>query len=265
MIKFIVCLLASLTGALTVAAQDTFQLAPPLLKYNTVFFSDEVKVSIAFAQPGTAIHYTVNNNEPTEKDPVYFKEISIDKNFTTLKARSFGKGFIPSGTVQATFIKDGLPVDSAVYSPPHIQYNGTGKNTLTDNKGGIASFTNKTWLGFQSDTVTVTFFLSGKKKVGSVLFNLLQDQGSWIFFPSKAEMYAAADISSASAPSGQIIFSAEEYKEVSGCKPFVLHFNRKIKTDAVTLRLYLLKNIPDWHPGKGQPGWIFIDEVKLYK
>jgi hypothetical protein len=38
-------------------AQDTFQLAPPLVKYNSVFFADKTMVEIKFAQSATAVHY----------------------------------------------------------------------------------------------------------------------------------------------------------------------------------------------------------------
>ena len=39
---------------------------------------------------------------------------------------------------------------------------------------------------------------------------------------------------------------------------------QKIKTHTLKLVLLPLKKIPDWHHGKGNHGWLFIDEIKVY-
>src|SRR5882757_547433 len=91
-------------------AQQQFQLAAPLLRYSSSFFKDSAIASLKFEQPGTQIFYTVNNNEPTENDALYQKEIVIKKSPVTLKAKVFGNGFIPSETVRVTFIKEGLKI-----------------------------------------------------------------------------------------------------------------------------------------------------------
>jgi hypothetical protein len=260
--KYIACITASVLLLFSVAAQDVFQLAPPIMKYPSVFFSHKAEVVLAFAQPGTVIHYTTNGNEPDENDPSYTGPVVITDNFTTLKARVFGKGFLPSETTQATFVKDGLPLKKIEFSSPNKTYGGEGVNTLMDNKGGATSYTSKTWLGFNQDTVSITISLNKKQKTGAVLFNLLQDYGSWIFFPYKAEVYST--VNARILKQGELFFTASENIDVNVCRPYLISFKRKIKTDFITLKFYLRNPIPEWHPGKGQPSWIFIDEVKLY-
>jgi hypothetical protein len=245
-------------------SQQLFQLAPPFIKYGSVFFKDEVKVALLFAQPGTVTRYTTNGSEPTENDAAYKEPIRINKSFTVVKAKVFGKNFLPSETTEATFIKDGLQLKTVACNNPDETYTGEGENTLMDNKGGIISYTSKTWLGFKQDTINIIISLPKKQKVNAVLFNLLQDYGSWIFFPQKAELYIPEKEGSGFKKSGEINFNPDQKKDISVSKPFLINFKRKVKTDKVKLQLYLLKNIPDWHPGKGQSSWIFIDEVKLY-
>ncbi len=92
--------------------QQLFQLAPPVLQYHSAFFKDSETASLKFAQPGTKIYYTLNGAEPTQKDAVYHQPIVIKKSLTTLKAKVFGNGYLPSETIQATFIKDGLKIKS---------------------------------------------------------------------------------------------------------------------------------------------------------
>lgn len=264
MIKNIASLILFLSFTCCAVSQQLFQLAPPFIKYNSVFFKDEIKVTLLFAQPGTAIRYTTNGKEPTENDAAYKEPLRVNKSFTTVKAKVFGKNFLPSETAEATFIKDGLQLKTVTYNPPDKSYTGQGENTLMDNKGGMTAYTDKTWLGFRQDTVNIIISLSKKQKAGAVLFNLLQDHGSWIFFPEKAEVYIDGKESGGFIKSGEMNFKPEEKKDMNVCKAFTINFKRKIKTDRIKLQLYLLKNIPEWHPGKGRSSWIFIDEVKVY-
>jgi Chitobiase/beta-hexosaminidase C-terminal domain len=244
-------------------AQELFQFAPPFMKYNSAFFKEQVSVSLLFAQAGAVIRYTTNGREPTEKDLVYRAPITITRNFTTLKAKVFGNNFLASETVQAVFVKDGMPLKSITYPAPAEQYGGDGANALMNNKGGIAAFTSNTWLGFQQDTVDFIISLNKKQKISTVLFNLLQNYDAWIFFPEKADIYYA-DKTGIFIKNGTLLLTPEANKDKNACSPFTLKFIDKVNTTSVKLQLHLLKQIPAWHPGKGQKSWIFIDEVKLY-
>jgi len=86
--------------------QQLVQLAPPLMKYNSVFFKNEKNVELKFAQPGTQIHYTLNNQPPAEQDKIYTAPIHIKETITTVKAIATDNNFLTSEIVSATFIKD---------------------------------------------------------------------------------------------------------------------------------------------------------------
>jgi hypothetical protein len=256
-------LLLIFTFAFNGRAQELFQLAPPFLKFRSMFFKEEVKVSLLFAQAGTVIRYTINGKEPTENDSVFKGPITITKRFTTLKAKVFGKHFLASETVQANFVRDGLPIERVAHPLPAERYSGEGPNTLMDNIGGITTFTNSTWLGFQQDTVDIIISAQKKQKISAVLFNLLQNYDAWIFFADKVDLYYA-DEKGIFIRNGTMLLPAEENRDKNACRPFLLKFINKVNTTSVKLQLHLLKQIPAWHPGKGQRSWIFIDEVKLY-
>lgn len=246
------------------SAQDTFQLALPLLKYPSVFFTKEAKIEMAFAEPNTQIHYTLNGQNPTENTHIYTKPIIISKSFTTVKARVFSKNYAPSDVVQATFIKDGLPIKSVESTVPNPKYKGSGATTLIDNKGGSTSISGNTWLGFQTDTVEIVLNLTKKEAVKKILVNLLQDYGSWIFLPTRIEAFYFNDKMTSFQPLGTQVFNQD--KNVNGvfCIPSVLDAKQSIKTNKIKLQLHLLKSIPEWHAGKGSKSWIFIDEIKVY-
>jgi hypothetical protein len=243
-------------------AQDNFQLARPLLKYPSVFFTNEVTVEMAFAEANTQIRYTLDGQEPTENAPLYTQPVRITKGFTTIKARVFSKVYLPSDVVEATFIKDGLPIKSIENTPPNQKYKGSGAMTLIDNKGGSTHISGNTWLGFQTDTVDIVMQLHKKEKVKNVLVNLLRDYGSWIFLPQKIEVNVFKN--DAFQLVDNKIFEQDENVNGSACVPIVFALKNGIKTDKLKIQLYLVKQIPDWHAGKGNKSWIFIDEVKAY-
>lgn len=260
--KYIGSFLVLIQSFFLSAAQDTFQLAAPFIKHQSVFFKKEASVEIVFAQQGSSIHYTLNGAVPVETDAVYTKPLVIKKNFTAVKARVFGKGFLASETEQAIFMKEGIPVKSIEHPAPDAKYSGDGGKTLNDNKGGILSLQSKTWLGFLMDTITFTIAVNKKQAVQSVLFQLLQDYNSWIFFPDKAEVYCNMD--GVMQKQGEMFFAKVENKDTKLVQPFVIPFGKTVRTDLVQLRIYTCSKIPDWHAGKGQKGWLFIDELKIY-
>ena len=257
-------LIIFISNIAVLSAQESFQLAPPLLKYPSVFFTKEAKIEMAFAEPNTEIHFTTNGAEPTQNDLIYKTPLSITTNFTTVKARVFSKIYQASDVVAATFIKDGLPIHSVECTPPNPKYAGSGATTLIDNKGGTTNISNKTWLGFQTDTVEIVLNLNKKEKVNKVLVNLLQDYGSWIFLPEHIEIYSFNSKTKTFQLVGNQIFNQEKEVKGSFCTPSVLTVKKGVKTDKIKLQLYLVKQIPNWHAGKGSRSWIFIDEIKVY-
>jgi Chitobiase/beta-hexosaminidase C-terminal domain len=239
-----------------------FQLAPPLLKYKSVFFEGSTSVEILFNQPGAEVHYTLNGKEPTANDLIYTKPIRITKQ-AMLKAKAFGKSFLPSETVQARFIKDGKKITEIVFSTPGEKYSSTKKDILYDNKGGLFNIHNGSWLGYDTDTVTITIRLQQKEEITSVLVNMLQDEASWIFLPEQTLLYYYNEKQHAFEPAAKELLAFDK-QSAKAIVSKTIHFQQPVYTDQLKLVLLPVKNIPAWHPGKGNHGWLFIDEIKVF-
>jgi Fn3 associated len=259
-----VTLLFLLGISLKIFAQDTFQLAPPLVKYNSIFFTDKAVAAIKFAQSGTAVHYTLNNREPTVKDMVYTKPVAIKNNFTILKVKAFGNSFHPSATVAVTFIKDGKAVQSVQQTIPNKDYTGSGANTLIDNKGGIPQFGSNTWLGYNCDTVSVKMNLKKEQTINKVLLHFLQDEGSWIFMPDEISVNWFDKKTNRFKNFGNEKSVADTASPGSRCNYRIIQATGKMQTDKILISIIVKKRIPEWHPAKGEHGWLFIDEIKVY-
>src|SRR6187200_640882 len=98
-------------SCLNASAQDSFQLAKPLVKYESVFFKDSAKLELKFAQPGAKIYFNIFNRLPTgpfpevtEKSSLYKKPFVLKQPFNTVRVKIFAKGFIPSETIQYSFV-----------------------------------------------------------------------------------------------------------------------------------------------------------------
>lgn len=244
-------------------AQDSFQLAPPVLRYPSVFFATTMPVTMQFAMAGTQIHYTLNGQEPTEQDPLYTRPVVLKKKFSMLKARVFGKGFRPSEVVEARFFRQGLAIAKISQSAPRERYPGSGPNTLIDGQGGLPAADSRTWMGFQ-DTVLLSLTLARPARVKQVLLQVLQNQGAWIFLPQQVAVYAAEKGSDQLVLIGSKLPEAGKKDGQTGCRTILLDLGRKVKTGQIVVKIYPLATLPEGHPGQGKPAWLFLDEVKLY-
>ncbi len=270
MYKLILILTGSISSFFSLA-QDGFQLARPFVKYESVFFKDSAKLELKFAQRGAKIYYTTNHKmlsekskEPSEKSFLYKNPIIFKTLFTTIKAKVFSKEFQPSETIELSFAKEGKQIKKISTSSPNNKYPGSGDSALFDNKGGIENLNSKTWMGFDADSINLIVELSKKEAVGSVLISFLQNEDSWIFLPELILISCFDESKNLFLPFGkEVIFN----KENSSSKiNFRLIFPdlKNIKSRKLMIQIMPVKKIPDWHPGKGQHAWCFIDEIKVY-
>ncbi|MEI7735258.1 MAG: FN3 associated domain-containing protein [Ferruginibacter sp.] len=239
-----------------------FQLAPPILKYRTVFFADTVSCSILFKQPGSAVHYTLNGQEPNSSDKIYTRTLQFKKG-TIVKAKAFGKDFASSETVSAQFVKDGLAISSIHFSTPNPDYSSSNEKILHDNIGGSLNFKNGEWLGYNTDTAEFNITLKKKQAVKTVLLDIFQDEGSWLFLPEQILVMYYDIKQHLYIPAANKNVVAEKASP-KNCNLQQLAFTKTVITDRVKIIILPVKKIPDWHSGKGSHAWFFIDEIKLY-
>lgn len=240
----------------TVCLAQPYELATPLLHFNSIFIDKETTIRMAFDMPNANIRYTLNSEEPNEHSSKYQSPIRIHNQKTVVKAKVFAKGYLPSTTVTQTFYPTGHHIATITTSPPSKQYNGKAQ-LLTDNLSGGSNHGNGRWLGYNSDSVIVEVSLSSPQRLSSVMLHVLQNQPAWIFAPEKIRMYNQRQqcIAERTFTTQQQKSAAAEGIELS--LPPSVHQQLRIV-------IYPLQQLPDWHDGKGQKAWFFIDELKLY-
>ena len=102
--------------------------------------------------------------------------------------------------------------------------------------------------------------LGSVRKIKTVTLGALQDIKSWIWFPKNVKIEYSAD--------------GETYKEVSvtqysgprdqyGAMTFDYVTSKKIKAKYLRITAENFGPNPDWHLGKGEPTWLFFDEIVI--
>src|SRR5690606_19574564 len=96
----------------------------------------------------------------------------------------------------------------------------------------------------------------------SLLISQIPKKVSRIFMPEQIVDYYLDTNKKEYSILGQEIFNHNQAGEKT-CRVIELNTPHQVKTDRLKFVLLPLKKIPDWHNGKGQHGWLFIDEIKV--
>ena len=119
-------------------------------------------------------------------------------------------------------------------------------------------------MGYQQDSVEINIEVESKQKLSSVLINCLQDQGNWIFLPAQITVLYFDERKQSFKLLGEQLPVTNEKIPAASCEPIIIPAAKKVKAQKIKIILKAIKTLPEWHAGKGQAGWLFVDEIKLY-
>lgn len=141
------------------------------------------------------------------------------------------------------------------------KYPSSGSNSLVDGIRGSLSYSDGNWLGFEQVDLEVRLDLGAEKNVKTVTAGFLQNQNSWIFFPTALEVLVSRD--------------GTDFRPASKVELGEPVADSAIKTRQVTVQVdepdvrfleIRAKNVgqcPGWHKGAGRKAWLFVDEITV--
>ncbi|MBB6110023.1 Uncharacterized membrane protein [Mucilaginibacter lappiensis] len=238
------------------------KLTNPLLKNTSQVFQQSFQLQLSNPIKGVDIRYTTDGSAPDSVKSAAYKPGIIFTQNTVLRARAFKAGWLGSDTVQFNFYKNTYIPDSISFlAAADGKYYADGAKTLINKELGGTNFGNMKWLGSQKEMAILMLF---KKPVElhSLTLNTMRNIGSQIFLPAEIEVWGGADEHHLKLLANQK--TAAPRKE----DPFaIISEECKLKTagnvSCIKLVIKPLQKVPDWHPAKGKPGWVFTDEVFL--
>lgn len=207
------------------------------------------------ASNSNGIRYTTDGSNPSLSSTLYTNPIEITKG-QTLKAALFENDTQKSTTIEQRFYwSNAVGKKITLVHQPHEKYNTGGAFTLVDGIIGNRSKFGRDWLGFSGKDLNATIDLGKPETINKVTISVLENQGSWIYFPKNIEVLLSSD--------GQNFESvaqlnSSQIKEVKG--EVVLEVASK-KAQYVKVIATNLGKIQEGNPGAGSEAWLFVDEI----
>jgi len=243
---------------------EIIKLTSPIIDQDSSIIVTSLDVVVKHFLKGTVVRYTTDGSEPDSlSSPIYSKKLRFTKN-TILKTKAFKPGWISSDIVQKTFYKSEIHPDTIYFvTNPDKKYPGTGAKTLTDYELGEQNFSNGKWLAYRDTTMKFVIGFKQARPLQEAHFNAFVDNGAYIF-PILSIMIEGSNDGKEFKKLNEAKFSSlKETEVVRENKSFSCTIPTGPAYKYYRFTLLNLKKLPKWHPGKGTPAWIFVDELFL--
>jgi uncharacterized membrane protein/mono/diheme cytochrome c family protein len=210
---------------------------------------------------GVTIRYTTDGTNPDSVNSTIYKDsVSLTKK-AIFKARAFKNGWLGSDSIVATFFQNTFRADSIrALTPLDSMYKGAvGAKTLINGEKGDLNFRNGQWLGFRRNRMEMLLHYGAPILVSSVTLSSIVDIGGYIMPPAAVEVWG-----------GDNEKNLKKLAHISPAQPdsiragYMAGFDCIFKPTSVRFLKVVavpVAKLPIWHPGKGQKGWIFTDEI----
>lgn len=244
---------------------DVQKINVPTIDQDSSIITQFLDVKIKHMLNGVTVRYTINGTDPDSlTSPIYKNTLRLTRN-TNLKIKVFKPGWISSDVVQKNFYKSAIRPDSIyLLTSTDPKYIADGAKTLVDLELGGNNFSNKKWVGYKDSTLKFMVNFNKPQLLHQAFFNSLIDIGSYVFPIVSITVEGSNDgkkynkITDTKFP--MTIIQKDVMKDV---KTFTVEFPNHTQYKHYKFTVMNLKKLPVWHPGKGTPAWIFIDELFL--
>jgi len=232
----------------------------PFIVSDSRTFKKYMFVMLKSIDEDSKVYYTLDGSEPTMNSSVYTKPIRLD-NTTLIRSFAYNKVLGKSKTIEGKFTKIPEGRSIKLISAYNPQYPANGNEALIDFEKGGKNWRLGGWQGFLGVDFEAVIDLGKVQFVKRVSPEFLSDVGSWICFPNRVEVEISEN-GKDFVKAGQIIM---EIDIKLNPKVEIASYDVKINKEARYLKIKAKNTgpMPAWHPGAGDPSWIFIDEIEI--
>lgn len=238
----------------------TIRLNPPVVVNEASVIREPEALTLKHVIKGTEIRYTLDGTEPDSiRSPVFKGKVMVDRSMV-VKAKAFKKGWISSLVTEKHFFRAGILPDSIrLLSLPDPQYRGNGGASLMDTKKGDLNFRSGLWLGYKDKPLEALIYLGEPRQVSSVSLSCLVDVNSYIMPAYKVSVWGSNGNGKY-----RLLASIQPPQPQMAAGSLLAGVDLSFKPQEVSSLKLLVEpvaKLPGWHPGKGQKGWVFLDEI----
>jgi uncharacterized membrane protein len=236
-------------------------LNPPVFENEDPILSGKTAIRLKHQIPGTIIRYSLDGKVPdSTASAVYDKPFAISKN-TKVIARAFKTGWYGSKSAEKFFFRSTYHPDSVrLVTRADVKYPAQGNKTLNDGVKSDQSTSSGKWLGYRDQDLQAYLYFNKPVKAQSVTISMLRNVGGYIFPPTRIEVWGGTNEKQMQLL--KVLTPQMPVKTTTNSENLVYDFVFTAR-EITCLRVLAkpLGKLPDWHPGKGQKAWIFMDEL----
>ena len=140
------------------------------------------------------------------------------------------------------------------------EYSSQYNAGLGDGRRGTLNHRDNHWQGYHGVNFEATIDLGALTPINEISCSFLQKHSAWIFLPTEVHFQLSKN--------GNDFFSIKKFKEETIADPsykvkdYVSTFSQRearfVKVNAKNIGI-----CPEWHPGSGNRGWLFVDEIVI--
>ena len=206
------------------------------------------------------IYYTLDGSEPTTASEKYTDVIKIDKPCTlrTVAIRPSGSSKITKDEI--SFSKSSMkPI--TMLQPINKQYELSGATVLVDGMTGNMNYKTGRWIAFYTNDLEAVIDLKEATEISSMTLHTCVEKGDWIF-DTRGITVSVSDDNQTFKEVASEAYPAMKESDPNQIYTHELKFD-PVKTRYVKVKALSEQKIPSWHGGKGNPGFLFVDEIIL--
>jgi hexosaminidase len=218
----------------------------------------KMTVSLSTEMKTPEIHFTLDGSDPTASSTRYKRPFQLNRS-SAVRAGAFRNGqLLGKISEQKIILHKGLfkPVS---LKQPYERYTGGGKFGLVDGIRGTISHQDGKWQGFHQADLDAVVDLGEKTPISKITTGYLQETMSGVFLPTAIE-YSVSDDGIHFVTVARFENPIPSEHQEAAIRDFTQTL-QNVKARYVRVFARNVGLCPDWHPGKGDKAWLFIDEI----
>jgi hypothetical protein len=242
------------------------KLSAPLMVNESYIIKPGEEIVLKHYINGAQIKYTLDGSEPDSlHGTLYSKPFTISGS-KDVKAVAIKDGWFTSNVVKFSLFENGATPDSCILlTQPNVQYKGEGALTLINGKRApINNLPDPNWIAFKENPFSAIFEYKMPITLTKISFCYGLQVPQYVFPPVAVSVFGSNDKKQFQLLTNQKIAPYQKNNK-DQVKSDVIHMSLKSQPfKYYKIEAQNLPRIPDWHPGKGEKGWLFIDEIFFY-
>ncbi|ULQ56981.1 chitobiase/beta-hexosaminidase C-terminal domain-containing protein [Flavihumibacter rivuli] len=236
------------------------KLNPPIIEGEQQVLTGPTTIILKHYVNGVQLRYTLDGKEPDSINSPLYKDGILINGTGVLKAKAFLPGWYSSEVASKNYYKTGFRPDSvSLVAKPAASYAGSGGKTLADGEKGDLNFRTEKWLGYKDNDMVALLYFNQPAELSGISVSTIVDIGNYIMPAQQLEVWGGANASGL-----KLLGRLNPVQPKEQVPGYMVGFDfafAKQKISVLKLVARPVTKLPPWHRGKGERGWVFIDEV----